>query len=262
MGANLHYVCFPSLHDSPLAIAGRLRIPQTAMKNLPAVLILHGSAGPTLREGGYADVLNEAGFVTLELDQWSPRGLGGGADGRPKSVIETLPDVYGARLFLAAHPAVDSKRIAVMGFSFGGVASMLCATRAQNGRFLAEGSFAALMPVYPVCWTYNKLPGFEFHDLVDAPILLVTGALDQYDNDAEAGPKLVAGLDPADRARVRTCVMAQAHHGFDMPGADMEVTDPFGNRGEGGRVIMRYNPDAAGQSHRNAVEFFTRALAR
>ena len=139
---------------------------------------------------------------------------------------------------------------------------MLSATRAQNSRFLPDTSFAALMPVYPVCWGYNRLPGFEFHDLVDAPILLVTGALDQYDNDPEAGPKLVAGLEPADRARVRTWVAPQSHHGFDMPGVDIEVADPFGNRGEGGKVIMRHNPEATAQSHRNAVEFFTRALAR
>lgn len=262
MDASLHYVCFPSLHDQPLPIAARLRVPKSAMRSLPAVLILHGSAGPSSREGGYADVLNEAGFATLEPDQWSSRGLAGGADGRPKSVVETLPDVYGARAFLAAHRAIDAKRIGVLGFSFGGVAAMLCATRAHNSRFLAEGSFAALMPVYPVCWAYNRLPGFEFGDLVNAAVLLVTGALDQYDNDAEAGPKLVAGLDPADRARIRTCVMPQAHHGFDMPGVDQEVTDPFGNRGEGGKVIMRYNAEAAAQSHRNAVEFFSRALAR
>jgi dienelactone hydrolase len=262
MGSSLHYVSFPSLHEVPLAIGARLHVPGSATHKLPAILILHGSAGPSLREGGYADVLNEAGFVTLEPDQWSARGLRGGAEGRPKTVVETLPDVYGARAFLAAHPAVDSKRIGVIGFSFGGVAAMLAATRAQNSKFLGEGSFAALMPVYPVCWTYNRVPGFEFRDLVDAPIHLVTGALDQYDNDPEAAPKLVATLPAEDRGRIRTSVMAGAHHGFDMPGADMEVHDPFGNQGKGGPLTMRHNPEATMQSHRLAVEFFTRAMAR
>lgn len=259
---GLHYVSFPSLHSVPLTIGARLRVPRGASHKHPAILILHGSAGPSLREGGYADVLNEAGFVTLEPDQWAARGLRGGAEGRPKSVIETLPDIYGARAFLAAHSAVDANRIGVIGFSFGGVATMLAATRAQNERFLREDSFAALMPVYPVCWTYNRVPGFEFRDLVDAPVHLVTGAFDQYDNDPEAGPKLVAGLPAQDRSLVRTSVMAGAHHGFDMPGVDMEVQDPFGNRGKGGMLTMRYNPDATQQSHRLAVAFFTRALAR
>ena len=43
------------------------------------MILLHGSAGPSEREGGYAGALNEAGIVTLEPDQWSPRGLGGGS---------------------------------------------------------------------------------------------------------------------------------------------------------------------------------------
>ncbi len=260
-GPTLHYVSFPSLHPEPLHIAARMRFPAGAVAKVPAILILHGSAGPSLREGGYADALNAAGFATLEPDQWSPRGLRGGADGRPKSVIETLPDVYGARAFLAAHPRIDAGRIGVMGFSFGGVASMLAATHAHNDAFLPGGRFAALMPVYPVCWAYNHAPGFEFGNLVDAPLLLVTGALDQYDNDPEASAKLLATLASGDRAKIRTCVIAGAHHGFDMPGADKEVHDPFGNRGTGGNVIMRHNPQATAQSHGLAVEFFTKSLA-
>src|ERR1700685_333318 len=142
MGPSLHYVSFPARRDAAWATRARLRLPRAATHKLPAILILHGSAGPSLREGGYADVLNEAGFVTFETHQWSARGLRGGAEGRPKTVIETLPDVYGARAFLAAHPAVDAKRIGVIGFSFGGVAAMLAATRAQNEKFSGDGSFA------------------------------------------------------------------------------------------------------------------------
>jgi len=256
---SLHYVAFSSLHEPPLTIAARLRVPETEDKR-PAVIILHGSAGPSEREGGYADPLNAAGFVTLELDQWSPRGLGGGADGRPRTIQETLPDLYGARAFLAAHARVDPARIGVIGFSFGAVAAMLAATRAYNDPVMGEDHFAALMPVYPVCHLYNRVPRFEFADLVDAPILIVTGALDGYDNDPEAGPKLSASLAPADRAKVRTEVMADAHHGFDMPGESRQVQDPGGNRGAGGLVTMAYNAEAAARSHALAVEFFSAAM--
>src|SRR5258708_8945560 len=176
---ELHYITFSSLHAEPLSIAARLRVPQDGKLNHPAVILLHGSAGPSLREGGYADVLNAAGFVTLEPDQWSARGLRGGAAGRPRTVIETLPDLYGARAFLAAHPAVDAARIGVGGFSFGGVATMLAATHKHNDRFLAHDPFAAFMPVHPATWTYNRGSDFAFGDLVDPPVLLITGALDQ-----------------------------------------------------------------------------------
>jgi dienelactone hydrolase len=257
---TLHYVTFKSLHEQPLSIAARLRIPEDRNEKHPAVILLHGSAGPSLREGGYADALNAAGIVTLEPDQWSARNLKGGADGRPRTVTETLPDVYGARALLAAHPAVDPACIGLAGFSFGGVATMLSATRRHNDAFLKGAHFQAFMPVYPATWTYNRVPNFEFGDLVDAPMLLITGALDQYDNDPEISAKLVGGLAPADRAKITLRVMPDSHHGFDMPGADMEVTDPFGNQGKGGEVIMRYNPETARQAHRAAVEFFSSAL--
>jgi dienelactone hydrolase len=170
-----------------------------------------------------------------------------------------LPDVFGARAFLAAHPAVDPQRIAVMGFSFGGVASMLAATRAYNDMFLPDAHFAAFMPVYPACWTYNTVPGHEFGDLVDAPLLLVTGALDEYDDDPGAGDKLVASLSSADRMRIRTRVLAGAHHCFDMPGVDVVVEDPMSHRGAGGKVIMRHDAEATELSHSLCVEFFREA---
>jgi len=258
---SLHYIALPSLHEAPLTIAGRLRIPEIEGR-LPAVILLHGSAGPSEREGGYAGPLNEAGFVTLELDQWSPRGLAGGAEGRPRTVQETLPDLYGARAWLAAHPRVDAARIGVIGFSFGAVAAMLAATKAQNAPFLGEDHFAALMPVYPICHLYNRVRGFEFADLVDAPILIVTGAQDGYDNDPKAGETLVASLSDADRAHVRNEVMADAHHGFDMPGEAREVQDPAGNRGQGGLVIMAHNPEAAERSHALATAFFNETMGQ
>ena len=260
MTAVLHYVVFKSLHEQPLSLAARLRVPLDGNVKHPAVILLHGSAGPSAREGGYADVLNAAGFVTLEPDQWSARGLAGGSSGRPRTVIETLPDAYGARAFLAEHPAVAGERIGLGGFSFGGVATMLAATKKHNERFLKGEHFRAFMPVYPATWTYNRVPDFEFGDLVDAPLLLVTGALDQYDNDPEVSAKLVAGLAAKDREKIRLQVMADSHHGFDMPGVDMEVEDPFGNQGKGGKVIMRYNPEAARRSHALAVEFFSSTL--
>tara|TARA_R110002110_G_scaffold3104_7_gene15897 strand:+ start:16516 stop:17325 length:810 start_codon:yes stop_codon:yes gene_type:complete len=256
---TLHYVSFPAAGDNTLTFAARLRVPAGADRR-PAILILHGSAGPSAREGGYADVLNEAGFVTLEPDQWAARGLAGGVEGRPKTLQETLPDVYGAQAFLAAHPAVDAARIGVIGFSFGGVSAMLAATHRYNDDYLKGGGFAALMPVYPAAWVYNRVPGFEFGGLVDAPMLIMTGALDQYDNDPDISAKLVAGLDAKDRAKITLKVMADAHHGFDMPGADVEVEDPFGNQGKGGRVIMRHNLQATEDAHRIAVEFFSDAL--
>lgn len=259
MAVSLHYVTVKSVHEEPLTIAARLSVPGGEGKK-PAVIILHGSAGPSAREIGYADRLNAAGIAALVPDLWSARGIGGGSEGRPKTVAETLPDVYGARAFLAARPDIDEGRIGVMGFSFGGIASMLSATHAQNDLYLPGGHFKAMMPVYPVASAFNRVPGFEFGNLVDAPVMLVTGALDQYDDDAEAGPKLVASLDPKDAAKVTVTVLDGAHHCFDLPGANVVVNDPASHRGQGGQVQMLHNEMAMLASHQIAVNFFSENL--
>jgi len=49
--AILHYVVFKSLHEQPLSLAARLRVPQDGKEKHPAVILLHGSAGPSAREG-------------------------------------------------------------------------------------------------------------------------------------------------------------------------------------------------------------------
>jgi dienelactone hydrolase len=262
MNRGFHYVVFPSLHEKPLAIAARLGVPSEATRPMAAVVILHGSAGPTAREAGYAQALNDVGIATLEPDQWAPRQLEGGASGRPRTVAETLPDVFGAHKFLAANPSVDPRRIGLMGFSFGGIATFLAATKTQSALFATSGPFAAFMPCYPICWMYGKVRGHELSPLSGAPVFLLTAELDQYDNDSCAGENLVASLPPSDRAIVRTRAMADCHHGFDMPGADLKANDPASHRGAGGTAIMRYNGPATAEAHKLAAEFFLDALKR
>jgi dienelactone hydrolase len=254
MNRSLHYVVFHSLHEKPLAIAARLSVPTDVTRPMPAVVLLHGSAGPTVREAGYAQALNDVGIATLEPDQWAARQLEGGALGRPRTAAETLPDVFGAHEFLAANPNVDSNRVGLMGFSFGGVATLLAATKAYSA------PFAAFMPCYPICWLYGNVKGLELSPLSGAPVFLMTAELDQYDNDARAGELLVASLPPSDRAIVKTRAMAGCHHGFDMPGVDLVANDPASNRGAGGTAIMRYNSAAAAEARNLAVEFFSGAL--
>ena len=83
MAASLQYVAFKSLHEVPLTVAARISVPSGEGKK-PAVIILHGSAGPSAREIGYADKLNAAGIAALVPDLWSARGIGGGSAALPR----------------------------------------------------------------------------------------------------------------------------------------------------------------------------------
>lgn len=261
---RVNYVTFPSADaSSPLVFAAQLRRPPRDGK-MAAVVIAHGTAGVDSRGTYHAEALNAAGIATLELDMWAARRLHGGIgqQGRPESVVETLPDAFGALLYLAAQPDIDPRRIGIMGFSWGGVVSMLTATRPWNQRYLGSSPlrFAAHAPFYPVCWTYNRVPGHEFVDLTGAPVFIQSGACDDYD-EPDTADNLVKSLPDAVRSRVTVTIYPDAAHGFDALQPRHIVEDPFSHLGQGGKVRFEANPEAAARARAATVDFFQRSFA-
>jgi dienelactone hydrolase len=260
MGATTSYVAFASLAEPPLTLAGKLVIPQGAPAGrAPAVLICHGSDGVDGRGEYHAGALHDAGIATLEIDMWAARGTTRGAGARPRSPLQTLPDAFGALRFLAAQPEIDPARIGIMGFSWGGAVTLLCASRRFAAELGGEGiGFAAHAAFYPVCWSFMR-PGGALSPLTGAPVLVQTGDADAYD-DPDAGEKLMAFL-PADDARhVRQITHSGAGHGFDRDREAKLITDPFAHNGQGGEVLMAFHPEAAQAARAAMGAFFVEAL--
>src|SRR3954469_7997661 len=115
MAVRTSYVAFQTAAEPPLTVAGKLNTLADAGRT-PAVVICHGSDGVDGRGEFHAAALNAAGVATLEIDMWAARGAARGAAARPRSPVETLPDAFAAKAFLAAQPEVDPARIGVMGF--------------------------------------------------------------------------------------------------------------------------------------------------
>jgi dienelactone hydrolase len=254
------YVSFPALGTAtPLQVAGRLSLPTNAQGKVPAVVIAHGSGGVDTRGSFHAQALHEAGIATLEIDMWSARGLSGGAEGRPRAVAETLPDAWGALKYLSAHSSIDASRIGIMGFSWGGLMAMLSATRKYAAGAEPGQRFVAHAPFYPVCWAYNRVPGYEFGALTGSPLFLQAGAADQYD-DPDSCQKLVDGLTPEDRASVSLTVYPGATHGWDRLEPAIQVVDPYSHTGRGGQVDIAPSPETAETSRRAMVDFFRRSF--
>ncbi|HYO56941.1 dienelactone hydrolase family protein [Archangium sp.] len=258
--ARHHYVSFPALGTAtPLQVAGRLSLPTSAVGKVPAVVITHGSSGVDSRGGFHAQALHEAGIATLEIDMWSARGLSGGAEGRPRAVPETLPDAHGALKYLSAHPSIDASRIGIMGFSWGGVMSMLTATRKYAAGAEPGQRFVAHAPFYPVCWVYNRIPGYEFGELTGAPVFIQAGEADQYD-DPDSCQKLVESLARTDRDSVSLTVYPGATHGWDRLESAVQISDPYSHKGRGGMVDIAPSPETAEKSRRAMVDFFRRTF--
>lgn len=258
----ISYVNFPSLDPvRPLTVSAQLRVPTTSVADkLPAVVIVHGSAGVDSRGAFYAKALNDAGIATLEIDMWAARGWLGGISGRPRGVPETLPDAYGALKFLSEQARIDPNRIGIMGFSWGGVVTMLTATSPYtalyNGGTL---KFAAHVAHYPVCWVYNRVPGYAFNAFTGAPVLIQAGELDAYDAP-DTCPNLVQSLPASAQSFISVRVYRNATHAWDRLQPAITVTDPFSHLGMGGQVDFIPSPGKAFQSRANAVKFFQEAF--
>lgn len=267
-----------------LTIKGKLSLPQRRDhrsgctsangRKLPAVVILHGSSGVDSRGDFYEAALNAAGIVTLQIDMWEARGVGG-ATGRPAAPILTTPDAYSALAFLAARADIDAARIGVLGFSWGGVNSLATAERLYADQFGGGRQFKAHVAHYPVCYAYNAvIPGLptpaqlgtQFLNLTGAPVLIQVGSLDGYDNGAARCRALAQAVNPANGNAVEVEEYSGAQHAFDRLMVPITVSDPFGNEGSyfatGIVPQVTLAPDVA-QAHaarERVVRFFRRNL--
>lgn len=258
---KVSFVSIPVSHAGRTwQLAGERRIALAPSSTpMPAVVIVHGSGGVDSRGGALAAALNDAGFATLEVDLWAARGVSSPAD-RPRAVTETLPDAFAALEFLSRDPAIDPRRIGITGFSWGGVVSMLSATRANRDAY-ATGlqAFAAHAPWYPVCWVYNTVPGYEFGDLTGSPVLIQAGSADTYDAP-DSCTRLHAGLSPETRSLVSVSVYPGSTHAWNRQEADTTIVDPYAHLGKGGSVPLVYDEAVTRQSTDATVSFFVRTL--
>ena len=161
---------------APVTLTGRLHLPGTDAP-YPAVVLLHGSEGPVSGPvSRWEWTLRPLGIATFSLDSFTARGLTEVATDQSRlPSLTQVYDAYRAVDVLAADPRIDPDRIAVMGFSRGGVAALYTAmTRFQQS--YGHTRIAAHLPFYPAC-------NFRFEgelDVTDAPIREFHGAADTY----------------------------------------------------------------------------------
>ena len=107
---------------------GQLVLPASAPTDarLPAVILVHGSGGVYPEQLSYwAKLLNEQGTAAFVIDVFSPRGVKStGEDQSQVPFAADTADAFAALGILASHPRIDPKRIAVMGFSRGGITAV------------------------------------------------------------------------------------------------------------------------------------------
>ena len=197
----------------PVVISGELRLPSGAGP-FPAVILVHGCAGIINTEAGWAPVLRQWGYATFVVDSFSGRNLTEVCTNlRTLSGTERIPDAYGALRILVTHPKIDPRRVALMGFSQGGILTMGASTAWAKETLAPTGqpAFRAFLPFYPSC-----NPVYPERERISAPVRIHMGELDDW---TPAGPcvRLVEILRASGQDATIT-VYPGAHHGFDNLG--------------------------------------------
>lgn len=252
----------------PVVISGDLRFP-SGTGPFPAVILAHGCGGIGNAETGWAPVLREWGYATFVIDSFRGRNLtevctnAGTLTG-----TQRIPDAYGALRILATHPGIDARRVALMGFSHGGILTLGASTVWARETFAPSGqpTFRAFLPFYPYCNTVNPE-----RERISAPVRIHSGALDDW---TPAGPCVrLAEILKASGQNATITVYPGAHHSFDnigrsllyLPNADSgadcafqlaSIVGPFPSASEAARCARKgatiaWNPEATEQARRN-----------
>jgi dienelactone hydrolase len=197
----------------PLTLSGELQTPG-GLGPFPGIVLMHGCAGTGAAERGWEAALRHSGYATFVVDSLDRRGLGEVCvDARALLPAQRIPDAYGALRLLSTHPSIDRRRIALMGFSHGGIVATLSATTWAHNTFGGPGQprFRGFIALYPYCnWTFPEMRHLS------APLRIYSGALDDW-TPSEPCERMVAELRAAGYDAAIT-VYPGARHSFDEVG--------------------------------------------
>jgi len=202
--------------------SGQLRLAKNSGR-LPLVVLQHGSAGMAPNVEMWARELNKIGVSTFALDGFTGRGLTEvNTNHALLGRLNFILDIYRALDVLANHPRVDPTRIALMGFSRGGQATLYASLKRFHRLWNRSGiEFAAYIPFYPDCMTTFLSDA----DVVGRPIRIFGGVQDDY-NPIAACKAYVERLRAAG-ADVQLTEYPNASHAFDNPlGAQPAAMQP------------------------------------
>jgi dienelactone hydrolase len=193
-------------------IGGELRLPVGAAR-VPAVILLHGSAGIGANVDRWANQLNDIGVAAFLVDSFTGRSILETVTNQSRlGSLTMIVDAYRALDLLTKHPSINASKIGVMGFSKGGFAALYAALkRFQRMYGSPDIEFAAYIPFYPACNTAY----LQDEDVSDHPVRIFHGAADNY-VPIEPCYEYVARLSRAGKD-IQLTEYPGAHHAFDNP---------------------------------------------
>ena len=202
-----------------IKISGSLKFPKKEWTGrLPAVVLLHGGGGPRASVKYWSKTLRKIGLVTFVVDSNTARGCPSSTPGVCKNYsknqgMANIVDAYRALELLSTHPRIDPSRIAVMGFSVGGKASLYASVKRFQKMWGTPGlEFAAYVPFYPAC----NITFDHYEKISDQPIRIFYGELDEWSSPVPC-EEYVNRLRKVGKD-ITITVYPGVHHNFDAKG--------------------------------------------
>jgi dienelactone hydrolase len=211
-------------------LAAQLFRPSGAKERVPAVALFHGCGGPGQNTARMAGLLASWGYAALVVDSFSARGLKDvcGRNWPTERDAEARAyDIDAALAWLGKQSFVDPKRLAFMGYSYGGGVAALRAL-SPNPKDAPPPARAAIL-VYPDCALADAL-GAKL--AVRQPTLFAMGALDDWTPVSQCKAVIDRVVQGRDLIEVR--VYDDAHHSFDALGLPVRYLKDVGNRSKPG----------------------------
>jgi dienelactone hydrolase len=208
-------------------VPARLYMPASPASKVPAMIIVHGIGGLYTRDGKkrayweYAEMLAANGVAALVVDTHGARGVGvsGQLGSTEVSVYAFAADAFAAADILRTHPRIDGSKVGIMGFSKGGMTTLLATDqRFADSLSRDKARFGLHIAIYPGCQNYP-----EHLQPTKAPVKFMLGEKDNYTGISgcyEIEDKLKAAGTP-----VTVEVFKGAYHAWDEDVRPYRVDD-------------------------------------
>lgn len=162
----------------PTKVEAYLWMPDEAKGPVPVVVIFNcGNTMVYNKEGYWSGKFHRQGYAVLIVNSLEARAPGNKLIGQVfRYRYATMVDVFVALNFLAADSRIDAKRIAIMGWSNGGMSVLGAAIEGLRTRYVGpELHYAAIVAISPYCGIATLGQRFSA-----TPILSLHGERDDF----------------------------------------------------------------------------------